>query len=668
MSSSHPLAASLSGDDLRSAIERTIDRIAEIARTDIEPGRFFREVLESTVQVGGATRSLLWRAEPQGGWELMGEIPQGEQRDAWFIESRQELLTDVARGAEVKVLRGSDSRVGASANGHSANHFQVLAPVRLADQVVAILESDHNNIESGRLPADLVHFLAMLCELTAEFLSGRELLQLRRARDQWQRWDVYSQRLWQSLDLDAVCATIANDGRLLVECDRVSVAIRRGNVFQLKAVSGTSRIEPRASSTRSLEAVAQSAAGQRSAVWHNPAASSNQTDNPAGGKLDESVERHLQDSNATAVGIVPVDLPQTNDLALPLAIIVFEQFKPIGDFAGWKNRSELLVARSTATLRASIERSQIPFPRLVQFLSKGADARFRFRSMAIAGVLLGLLIALIAIPAEFIVSGTGELWPDRRAEVFASHSGIVDQILVGHGQDVKQGEPLVVLRDLDLENDAPRISGEIATVNERLKGTQAARFAAGNTADGVARSRQLTAEEEELKERLRTLERQRALIEERKAALTLRSPIDGKVLTWDVAQHLAARPVERGQSLLTVGDTAGDWIVEVSVAEKEIGHVLRARKQSDAQIEVDFMLTSEPGRRYRGHIREISMMSEYDDAARGHVRMIVSFDRNQIEQLRPGASAVPRISCGRTSIGYVWLHDLIDAVRSTIVF
>ena len=668
MSSSHPLAASLSGDDLRSAIERAIDRIAEIARSDIEPGRFFREVLESTVQVGGATRSLLWRVAPQGNWELVGEIPQGEQRDASFIEPRQELLTDVARGAEVRVLRGPDSRVGSGSNGHSANRFQVLAPIRLADQVVAILETEHNNIESGRLPADQVHFLAMLCELTAEFLSGRELLQLRRARDQWQRWDAYSQRLWQSLDLEAVCATIANDGRLLVECDRVSVVIRRGNAFQLEAVSGISRIEPRASSTRSIEAVALSAARQRSAVWYNPAAPSNQTDNQASGKLDESVERHLRESKATAVGIVPIDPPATNSQALPLAIIVFEQFKPVDDFAGWKNRSELLATRTAATLRASIERSQIPFPRLRQFLTNRADSRHRFRSMVFAGLIFGVLIALIAIPAEFTVSGTGELWPDRRAEVFASNSGIVDQILVGHGQDVKRGDALVVLRDLDLENDAPRLIGEIATVNERLKGTQAARFAAGSTADGVARSRQLTAEEEELKERLRTLERQRALIDERKAALTLRSPIDGKVLTWDVAQHLAARPVERGQSLLTVGETSGDWIVEVSVAEREIGHVLRAKKQSEAEINVDFMLTSEPGRRYQGRVREISMTSEYDDAARGHVRMIVSFDRNQIEQLRPGASAVPRISCGRTSLGYVWLHDLIDAVRSIVAF
>ena len=182
------------------------------------------------------------------------------------------------------------------------------------------------------------------------------------------------------------------------------------------------------------------------------------------------------------------------------------------------------------------------------------------------------------IPAEFTVTGPGELWPDHRREVFASTSGIVDQILVAHGDEVKPGQPLLVLRDPELESETPRILGEIATVNERLKGVQASRLVGGTGPDAASRARQLTADEEELKERLRTLERQRQLIEERREALTLRSPIAGSVLTWEVAQHLSARPVERGQALLSIGETSGAWIVEVRVADKDAGHLLRARQ------------------------------------------------------------------------------------------
>jgi hypothetical protein len=36
--------------------------------------------------------------------------------------------------------------------------------------------------------------------------------------------------------------------------------------------------------------------------------------------------------------------------------------------------------------------------------------------------------------------------------------------------------------------------------------------------------------------------------------------------------------------------------------------------------------------------------------------------------LRPGATVTTKIYCGRASIGYVWLHDLIAFVQTKILF
>jgi multidrug efflux pump subunit AcrA (membrane-fusion protein) len=188
------------------------------------------------------------------------------------------------------------------------------------------------------------------------------------------------------------------------------------------------------------------------------------------------------------------------------------------------------------------------------------------------------------------------------------------------------------------------------------------------SSDNASKIRQLAADEEELKERLKTLERQRTLIEERQQQLTLRSPIAGRVLSWNLAQHLSARPVERGQSLLTIGETSGSWIVEVQVADEDTGHLLRAQQALGDHLEVDFQLPSEPGRNYHGKVREVSLTSESNDRSTGHVRAVVEFDSQQVTQLRPGATAIPRIHCGRKSLGYVWLHDLIDAIRIRLRF
>jgi multidrug efflux pump subunit AcrA (membrane-fusion protein) len=318
-------------------------------------------------------------------------------------------------------------------------------------------------------------------------------------------------------------------------------------------------------------------------------------------------------------------------------------------------------------LTAAIERSEIPWLAAWQRLRR--SDRLRRPGLLLSAIAVAALIAvLVIVPAEFTVSGHGELWPDLRRDVFAMSSGVVDKILVNHGDLVQTDQPLIILRDPDLEQDVPRITGEIATLQERIRGVQIARLTGGTSPDAIARNRQLTSEEEELKERLNTLNRQRSLVEERRQRLTLRSPIAGRVLTWDISQLLSSRPVERGQALLTIGETDGPWIVEVQVADKDAGHMLRARKQLGGDLKVEFQLPSEPGRTCRGQIRDVALASESDDRSAGHVRVIVEFDRTQVEQLRPGATAIPRIHCGRQSLGYVWLHDLIDAVRLRVLF
>ena len=651
MTSRSPSSSNPPAEAWRLRMERSIDQLADLARSEIEPGQFFGEVLSRALQPGGATRAILWRQSVEGTWQPAGTLPAHEKLDAAAIDQRQELLVDLSTAEQPR-------RVSATTGSH------LFSPIRHAGLPVGILETAHDLDAEGQLPQGTLPFFAALCEITADFLSQHELQQLRRARTIWQQWDQYSQRLWQSLDLAVVCAAIANDGRWLAECDRVSVLIRRGRSFQLKSVSGVERIEPRSTATRSLESLAGLAARQGRSVWHLAAESP--IEEVKDSRLDETLLRHVRDSGATGVGLVPVFAKRDEkDRTPPSAVIVFEHFQPLDDLAAWQSRGESLANRSGLTLRAAVERSHIPWLGLWQRLPR---LLLRPITLLVLTLLAGIVSALVLIPAEFTVTGPATLWPAQRREVFASTSGIIDQILVAHGDEVQRDQPLLVLRDPELEADTPRIIGEIATVNERLKGVQAARLAGGNTPDAVSRARQLTADEQELKERLRTLELQRLLIEERRAALTLRSPIAGKVLTWDIAQHLSARPVERGQSLLTIGETAGPWVVEVHVADKDAGPLLRARQASSANLAVEFLLAAEPGQTYRGHVQDVSLSSETDDTSHSHVRVVVAFDRNQMEQPRPGATALPRIRCGQRSLGYVWLHDLIDAIRTRLLF
>lgn len=650
-----------SADALRHQMERSIDELAELARSDIEAGQFFAEVLKRALKPGGAIHGVLWRLSPNTGWEPAGEMAATGVRENRPQQISPELLSEVAIGSQPRVV-AYDSE----SNGRLSKAWQVFSPLRHGGQTVGILETRH--IAEGLSP-ETYQFFSAVGEITADYLSQQELRQLRQAKLQWQRWDQYLQQLGQSWRLADVGAVIANDGRQLAVCDRISVLVRQRRGYRLLAASGVERINPRAGSVRSLESLATLVAGHTEPVWQQLGPSETVETRSNNGRVDQTIARHAQESGAVCFGAIPL---VTNRIdpgdARPLAIVIFENFQAASDWPSQKSLALSLSQRSMPFLVAAVERDSIPWLGLWRTIQRGP--RFFRRPAAVIGLLVvGIALAMMAlVPAEFTVSGTGELWPASRRDLFASTSGVVDQILVDHGHDVELNQPLIVLRDPDVEQELPRVTGEIATTIERLRGVQIARLTGSGASEPGSRFRQLTSEEEELKERLKTLERQRALIEERRQKLTLRSPIAGRVLTWDTNQHLSARPVERGQSLLTIGETGGLWIVEVHIADKDAGHMLRAQSTRGSDLEVEFQLPSEPGRTHRGKIRDVALVSELNDRSSGHVRVIVEFDSSQIEQLRPGASAIPRIRCGRKPIGYVWFHDLIDAIWIRLLF
>jgi hypothetical protein len=150
-------------------------------------------------------------------------------------------------------------------------------------------------------------------------------------------------------------------------------------------------------------------------------------------------------------------------------------------------------------------------------------------------------------------------------------------------------------------------------------------------------------------------------------ALEVRSPTDGQVLTWDIERLLAARPVQRGDRLLTVADLAGPWELELRIDDDQAGHVLAAGSLQPEPLRVSFHVATEPGVRYAGRLRAIGTATEVDDAGRPTVWATVALD-DAPAQPQPGATVVAKIHCGRRAIGYVWLRPLFETVQGRLFF
>jgi hypothetical protein len=130
--------------------------------------------------------------------------------------------------------------------------------------------------------------------------------------------------------------------------------------------------------------------------------------------------------------------------------------------------------------------------------------------------------------------------------------------------------------------------------------------------------------------------------------------------------------VNRGESLLEIADPTGEWELEVLMPEKRMGHVALARASSNGKLPVTFFLATNPADQLQGEVAIEELSAEVRGDSGNTVLVHVSFDQDKLHKVvadpKIGASATAKIHCGKRAIGYVWFHDLVDFVRSKILF
>ena len=118
---------------------------------------------------------------------------------------------------------------------------------------------------------------------------------------------------------------------------------------------------------------------------------------------------------------------------------------------------------------------------------------------------------------------------------------------------------------------------------------------------------------------------------------------------------------------MTVADESQSWILDLRVADHDVGHVLAAR-QTQAQLPIQFVLATQPA---VVHVAAVDQIGEWTDLEKGAdpgVEVTARIENSAGLAVRPGATVTAKIHCGRRQLGYVWFRHLIELVRSKIVF
>ena len=514
--------------------------------------------------------------------------------------------------------------------------------------------------------------LATVAEVAAEFHLHEQLRTLRAERGFTGQSLGLMRRFQQSTDLQKTSLEIVNEGRRFVGGDRLSLLVRRGKTWQLLATSGVERVEARADVTKRLQMLAAATAD-----WGEPLEYADESQDDYPPALAELVEQHVDESQTRRLVAVPVELNQKLDQKPDqnsAAVLVAEQFTgDIGEFS--RLRVLELASLCEPALRQAVQLDRFPVRGCLRWADRWAEVteKWGLTKLAVASVAaMAVLLVLIFVKVDFEIEAPATLRPAVERDIFATATGKVTDVRIAHGEQVEAGDVLAVLSDPQLAMELERTAGEIATTRKRLEAIAVARTDRQVREDASGETLPLSAEAEQLKKRLASLQCQQGILRQRREALTLRSPIAGTVLTLDVQNLLRTRPVERGQVLFTIAETSAGWRLLAQVPQDRIRHLVLAQQKDNDPLVTRFRLAGETEKTFVGHVESISTAAVLDTTGLNQkspaFEVKIDVDESELPMARPGMNAEVRILCGRRSLGYVWLHDIWETIYSWVVF
>jgi hypothetical protein len=671
-------------EETKRQIRGLVNEISELSKSDVEAADYYPNVLQKIVSALAAIGGAIWLLDEDGALRLSYHIQMdnaltdGNSPDAL---RHGRLLGKVMQQGRPELI---PAKSGFGENQEFANptpHLLILAPLIGSKQPVGIMEVFQRADSQPDAQRGYLRFIEHMVKIIGEWLKGHALQRVSDRQSLLQSVDQFARLVHDNLDLRDTVYTIANEGRRLVECDRVSVAVVRGRKARVKAISGQDTIENRSNIVAALNDLATRVVRSGEPLWYDGSTE----DLPP--QIEEAVENYIDQSHGRTVAVLPIYQPEktiqgdvltarneaseSNRRGGVIGALIVEQIETQLDRPTLQGRVDLVYEHSCRALSNSLAHSGIFLMPLWKFLDR---ALWMFRGSAlpktlgILGLLAAALVAAWWVQIDFDLKGNGQLKPMIQKDIFAQVDGEIEQVHVSHGDAVEEGQPIIAMKNRDLEVEIQNLSGQYNQAVARARSLENSLSMSGLT---DADKRQLSGEQAEVVQQLSNFKSQLVILLEKKQKLIRTSPIRGVVTTWDVEEKLVARPVVTGQLLLTVADLTREWEVEVLMPEKRMKHLDAAFSRAAADyLPCEFILKTDPekkhiGKLYRSAVHQRAEVSGEEGAT---VKLRVIPDSMEGIIPRPGAEVIADVKCGKASFAWVWLYQPIEFLRSYVFF
>jgi hypothetical protein len=682
----------------RQQIDQLVKRLAQLAEQDVAPADFYGPFLQSVLEALAAPVGVVWGRTAQGNLGLQYQINLrnlGLDQDEERRRKHDDLLRQVLQsGRPMHVLPHSSPGAvedGQPAGGNLTDHLLLMAPMRVDQQVVGLVEVwQRPNYLPNAVPG-FMQFLVAMADLAGIYYRNNHRRRMMGQEQLWTQLETYALQVQSSLNPTEVAYLVANEGRRLLEADRLSVAVRYGPKTVIEAVSGVDVVEKRSKQVRRMRTLCQ-----RVLTWNEKLVFRGTPDDSLPPRVVEALDAYLEESPCKLLVVMPLRDAREKESKKPArSALLMEAFEPGMTTEQMLGRLEVVGKHATRSLYNAIEYKRIPFRWVwmpMAAVQEGLGGKARAIGILVLLALALLVGSMVLVPYPLKMEAKGQLLPEDRRWVFSPVEAQIVSIdpSVRPTATVSEGQELMTMYDGQLAGKIIDLLTAIQSAAEEGRHAQAREndpsLSDAERAEAGTRRSMNEIQRRGKQQELDQLCNRTGADPQRPGYFVIRSPMNGTILNSGFRENLVHRSVKPSDNLIRLGNKSKRWEVELKISQKHIGQVLKAFETTGAQeLDVDLLVLSAPTRVFKGKLRldkvageanppheETATGTETEPVVLAWVRIagddIPDDERIPPELLTTGIEVHSKIRCGSRAMGYALFYGVWEFLYEKVVF
>lgn len=713
MSVGQTQTASGEGDErfrrIRRQVEHAIEQLAALSGSTLPPGEFYQELLRKGLDGIDAPAGAVWIKSPQGFLQQqcqqnIAQIGLDDRPDG--RAAHNQLLRFAFEKGKPGILGPRQRAEGDRSAGNPTDYTLALAPILTEDNqtlgIVEIFQKPNWN------PQDVVTYTIQVAGYASNYLRNTSNRKVAGQEQVWTQLEVFSRQVHGSLNPTEVAYVVANEGRRMIGCDRISVGIRHGKKVTIEAVSGADVVEKASQHIRLMRRLFDEVI-----KWGEKLVFRGTRDDTLPPKVLEALDAYLTEQSPKLLVLVPVrderEKPKegSKEALKPVrSAILMEMFDPPEVTAPLEQKMEVVAAHSATALYNAAEMKRVPLKPLwwpLMRVQQGLGGKARFWTYFTVATLLLLTLALTLIPYPLKLDANGKLAPLDRVYIFPHADGQVVEVKVEPGQEILPGTPVAVVYKQEWAKEIVDLKSRLNGANDRIRQFSQPREAENRNDRSEREQNRVLAEIErnKISEELNNYQRYHKCDLTKPGQFFVTAPSNRpsaatgiplwKVVTQDL-RDMKQKPANPKEPLMRVGNVSGGWEIVLKIPQKHMGKVRKAFVESPENdndgrgpyLWVDVLVSSEPtpGHQGRGkmYLTDVTGMAEpnRDDQNESepvviaYVRINTPYIDKQYyldeKLLLTDVEVRTRIRAGDHSMGYSLFYGVWEFLYEKVIF